>query len=91
MKEACAGEKSQAGFPNHHSDLEVVQESGTTLNKGDFPPLPPSDSWGMLHQGDEVYCAFSQTQEEDSLVPIEIVFGKKALHMVQGANRRKGC
>lgn len=24
MGEACAGEKSQAGFPSHHSDLEVV-------------------------------------------------------------------
>lgn len=87
MEEACAGEKSQAGFPSHHSDLEPR----TTANKGDFSPLPPSDSWGMLHQGDEVYCAFSQTQEEDLLVPTELVFGKRALHMVQGASRRKGC
>lgn len=43
----------------------------------------------MLHQGHEVYCAFSQMQEEDSLVPIEIVFGEKALHTVQGVSRRR--
>lgn len=39
--------------------------------------LPPSDSWGMLHQGDEIYCAFSQMQEEVFVVPIETVLERK--------------